>query len=250
MARSKTLEWKVVTRKGSEVHTKGFIKETIKADAAAASAASLALVVLFFFFITIILVCLHLCIPPQELCRMVDGASPFLPMALEHPLPDMPSSKRRWSPSTWRYAIEEVQPELANKPRAAAAAIAAPGERFFEPPRKPASPEKPADRGRHGCDQISAPGKQWVHKAGAHKGHNYADVSAKLQKKMIPGLQQTELLEEKMTKKDTVRTRRAEVKERHLGKRRKREMTPSELYFCEVCAGKASNGNGSHVGDD
>lgn len=194
---------------------------------------------------------------------MVDGASPSLPMASEPPLPDLPastSSKRRWSPSTWRYAIEELQPELANKPRVAAAAIAAsapPRERLPEPPRNPASPEKPADmmiRARHGCDQIYGPAKQWVDKAGAYKGHKDAqetDVGERLQKKkvMIPGLQQhqdAELLQERLRKKEAACRRRAEVKQTRLGKRRKREMTPSELYFCEVCAGKA---NGSHVGD-
>ncbi|KAI5076347.1 hypothetical protein GOP47_0008412 [Adiantum capillus-veneris] len=52
--------------------------------------------------------------PPAGEASSVAAATSVAPSADP---PSSSSSKRRWSPCTWRYAIEEVQPELGSRPR-------------------------------------------------------------------------------------------------------------------------------------
>lgn len=174
------------------------------------------------------------------------GPSPPLIIASDPRHPSLPdpssssnSSKRRWSPCTWRYAIEEVQPELASKPRSSCILSASKErERAPGPPKKWASAGKASEGLPGGCDQISsagqASGKQSPDKSGALKKHGQQ--------------KEAELVEESTgAGKKTENRRKRE--EDSTSKRRKREMTPSELYFCEECAQRLSNGSGSPVGD-
>lgn len=212
-------------------------------------------------------------------------APPLAPSA-HAPLP----SKRRWTPSTWRYAIEEMQPELASKPRAhgnnSNGNSAALGAASRESRRKAASENAGLDRiparlspSRAGYHHYYNQQQAWLQQqqqqqeeeeeayrralqrrreaeedrmgAGSWLKHNKQQQQQQQQRRQktlgIHGAKRRSPSPPAMASMETEQEAEVEAlygqQRKSEQKRRKRELTPSELYFCEICGAKEGNGS-------
>ncbi|KAH7447020.1 hypothetical protein KP509_01G087600 [Ceratopteris richardii] len=210
------------------------------------------------------------------------SASGTEPISAAAPLSDLPpsSSKRRWNPSTWRYAIEEVQPELGSRPRSSGSGAAFPSSMAppasgklrthvaqdhvsvkdsEEPARRSAyggrSDESRAWRGMEFSEYRarnaqSVKSQEWLSKKKFRAQHPYVSRQQH-QKKDSAKWQKEEQDEEEMEDEnwddndDDYGSGRADEDDGELRhhsegnmKRKKREVSPSEIYFCDICRAK------------
>eukprot|EP00250_Pteridium_aquilinum_P002304 c12502_g1_i1 orf=411-1136(-) len=202
----------------------------------------------------------------------------------EPPPPSSSSSKRRWSPCTWRYAIEEVQPELGSRPRSnnsnpfySAPSLRAGSEHAAPPPSTNKS------RPNHHQDHVYGKEGEEPIRRSAYGNRTWggAEISELRARHAQPRTQETlsrkkrpphPQLHHQHQQKESVKRRSPKDEEEEdeedededdddgddveLGhhfeegtKRKKREMSPSELYYCEICRAKAEASKSNAAAD-
>ncbi|MCO5611792.1 hypothetical protein L7F22_066051 [Adiantum nelumboides] len=194
-----------------------------------------------------------------------------------------PSSKRRWSPCTWRYAIEEVQPELGSRARTSSSnpshsssSLRNAGPDHHAPPQA-TSKSRPLHShdhayGKDGDEPVvrrSTYGdRTWggtIELSELRARHAQGRAQDMLSKKRPPhphrSLQQHQQKVEHAKRPKEEQEDEDEDEEwdddAELGhhfeetkKRKTREMSPSELYYCEICRAKAAEASKQNVSPD
>ncbi|KAH7298153.1 hypothetical protein KP509_25G029500 [Ceratopteris richardii] len=188
------------------------------------------------------------------------------------------SSKRRWSPCTWRYAIEEVQPELGSRPRSGSGSASSVTHLVASPCAGPEQGPAPLTSGKprpyHSHDHLSAKeveehGRRSAYGRGASGGVEPSDLRARHaqprpleppSKKKCRTQQLQVSHPEPHLSKEVKKWPKEEhdddkygvgyceedqgVEHRHRlrlnSKRKKRELSPTEIYFCEICRARAA----------
>lgn len=192
------------------------------------------------------------------------AASSDLPRAPAPPPPSSSSSKRRWSPCTWRYAIEEAQPELGSRPRSSSsnpfyAGVAASGSRGALEQTALASAAMKArlHHPEQSYGREAEEPRRSVYSSRSDRGRD-PELSEALRGKHSRAEERlnSKRRQQQQPPKGPVKERSPEEEEEEQEgkeaeegleshgeediKRRKKEMSPSEFYFCEICASKAA----------
>lgn len=211
--------------------------------------------------------------PPAAGGGEPNGVSAATAVALSaEPPPPSASSKRRWSPSTWRYAIEDVQPELGSRPRSGSSNTPYSSSSLRAGPDHAPPPTTSKSRPFHNQDHAYGKEGEEPVRRSAHGNRTWGGVELSelrarhaqpraqdmLSKKKRPPHPQSH---QQHQQKEPVKRHKEEEEDEdedqdwedddgddaELGHhfeesktRKKREMSPSELYYCEICRAKAA----------